>query len=188
MKTKLTCPVCDRPEISGDICPNCETNLSLIRMLTELPVAEPTAATAKPRRQGISAWLLASAAICLLVVGIALGGVSYAFFFQPPLVGTASQAFAQTSTLKPNPPTKKSAGGQQWQGKNFSSTSSASCGGFYYTVRRGDSLSLIALRFYGNVTEGRFKIEQANPALKHGEGSLQVGEVVFIPNRPESCP
>ena len=111
MKTKLNCPVCARPEISGDICPNCETNLSLIRMLTELPVAEPTAATAKPQRPGISTWLLAGAAICLLVVGIALGGVSYAFF-----------------------------------------------------------------------------IEQTNPGLKHREGSLQVSEVVFIPNRPESCP
>lgn len=167
MQTKLTCPVCDRPEISGDICPNCETNLSLIRMLTELPVAEPTAATAKPQRQGISAWLLAGAAICLLVVGIALGGVGYAFFFQPPLVGTASQAFARIDR---------------------GLLQKTSCGGFYYTVRRGDSLSLIALRFYGNVTEGRFKIEQTNPGLKHREGSLQVGEVVFIPNRPESCP
>ncbi len=86
MKTKLTCPVCDRPEILGDICPNCETNLSLIRMLTELPVTEQATATAKPQQQGISAWLLASAAICLLVVGIALGGIGYAFFFQPPIL------------------------------------------------------------------------------------------------------
>lgn len=74
MKPKLTCPVCDRPEISGDICPNCETDLSLIRMLVELPVAEP-------QRQGFSAWLLAGAAICLLVVCIALGGLGYAFLF-----------------------------------------------------------------------------------------------------------
>ena len=75
MKPKLTCPVCDRPEISGDICPNCETDLSLIRMLVELPVTEP-------QQQGFSAWLLAGAAICLLVVGIALGGLGYAFLFQ----------------------------------------------------------------------------------------------------------
>lgn len=86
MKTKLTCPVCDRPEISGDICPNCETNLSLIRMLTELPVTEPVTATTKPQQQGISAWLLASAAMCLLVFGIALGAVSYAFFCQPSIL------------------------------------------------------------------------------------------------------
>lgn len=82
MKPKLTCPVCDRPEISGDICPNCETDLSLIRMLVELPVAEPAAEAAEPQRQGFSAWLLAGAAICLLVVGIALGGLGYAFLCQ----------------------------------------------------------------------------------------------------------
>lgn len=82
MKPKLTCPVCDRPEISGDICPNCETDLSLIRMLVELPVAESAASTAQPQRQGFSVGLLTGAAICLLVVGIALGGLGYAFLFQ----------------------------------------------------------------------------------------------------------
>ncbi len=164
MKTKLTCPVCDRPEISGDICPNCETNLSLIRMLTELPVAEPTAATAKPQRQGISAWLLAGIVICILVVGIALGAAGNAFWFQPSIIDTASHQIDREMLQK------------------------ISCGGFYYTVRRGDSLPLIALRFYGNVTEGQSQIEQTNPALKHREGSLQVGEVLFIANRPESCP
>ena len=37
MKQKITCPVCDRKEIDENICPNCETDLSLIRMLMELP-------------------------------------------------------------------------------------------------------------------------------------------------------
>ncbi len=37
MKTKLTCPVCDRQEIASEICPNCETNLHVMRMLVELP-------------------------------------------------------------------------------------------------------------------------------------------------------
>ncbi len=37
----LTCPVCDRPEIADNICPNCETDLTLIRMLVELPIVQP---------------------------------------------------------------------------------------------------------------------------------------------------
>ena len=37
MKTKLTCPVCDRTDIEGDICPNCETDLGSVRILIELP-------------------------------------------------------------------------------------------------------------------------------------------------------
>jgi C4-type Zn-finger protein len=40
MTTKLSCPVCDRSEITDSICPNCETDLSAIRLLAELPVIE----------------------------------------------------------------------------------------------------------------------------------------------------
>ncbi|NEP47143.1 MAG: peptidoglycan-binding protein, partial [Okeania sp. SIO2H7] len=38
MTLKLTCCVCDRPGIEGNICPNCETDLSMVRMLMELPI------------------------------------------------------------------------------------------------------------------------------------------------------
>jgi hypothetical protein len=37
---KTTCPVCNRSEIEIDICPNCETDLSAIRFLTDLPRLE----------------------------------------------------------------------------------------------------------------------------------------------------
>ena len=37
MSIKLDCPVCGYKEIQKDICPNCDTDLSLIRMLQELP-------------------------------------------------------------------------------------------------------------------------------------------------------
>lgn len=40
MNHQLTCPVCDRSAIEINICPNCQTDLSLIRMLTELPPIE----------------------------------------------------------------------------------------------------------------------------------------------------
>lgn len=37
LQTQLACPVCDRPAVTGDVCPNCETDLSVLRMLLELP-------------------------------------------------------------------------------------------------------------------------------------------------------
>jgi C4-type Zn-finger protein len=37
MNTKIICPVCDRSAIEINICPNCQTDLSLIRMLSDLP-------------------------------------------------------------------------------------------------------------------------------------------------------
>lgn len=37
MSIKLDCPVCGYKEIEKDVCPNCDTDLSLIRMLQELP-------------------------------------------------------------------------------------------------------------------------------------------------------
>ncbi len=41
MSDKIDCPVCNRSAIDINICPNCQTDLSLIRMLTELPALAP---------------------------------------------------------------------------------------------------------------------------------------------------
>jgi hypothetical protein len=41
MSEEIDCPVCNRSAIDINICPNCQTDLSLIRMLTELPVLAP---------------------------------------------------------------------------------------------------------------------------------------------------
>ncbi|MEH2323214.1 MAG: hypothetical protein V7K32_06515 [Nostoc sp.] len=60
MKTKLTCPVCDRQEIVDDICPNCETNLHLMRILVELP--------SQPR--GVPVVFVVLIAIACLILGI----------------------------------------------------------------------------------------------------------------------
>jgi hypothetical protein len=40
MNHKISCPVCDRSAIEINICPNCQTDLALIRMLSELPPME----------------------------------------------------------------------------------------------------------------------------------------------------
>ncbi|WP_199322704.1 hypothetical protein [Calothrix anomala] len=42
MNPKLTCPVCDRTDIEGNICPNCQTDLSSVRILMELPTERPS--------------------------------------------------------------------------------------------------------------------------------------------------
>lgn len=54
---KLICPVCKRTAISDNICPNCETDLSSIRLLLEL----------KPLRFQWQ-WLLALG--CAALIGI----------------------------------------------------------------------------------------------------------------------
>ena len=69
MKTHLTCPVCDRQEIEGDICPNCETDISLVRMLVELPREKPW----------MSVWLLIMAAIGCSCLGFA-AAIIFMFF------------------------------------------------------------------------------------------------------------
>lgn len=65
MNVKLICPVCQRPDIENNICPNCETDLSLIQMLKELP----------QQRQGNSVWLLLTVAIFCLIVGFSLAAL-----------------------------------------------------------------------------------------------------------------
>jgi hypothetical protein len=67
MSVKLTCPVCERPDIEDNICPNCETNLSLLRMLAELP----------QQPQGVSIWLLLTVAIFCLIIGFSLATFIY---------------------------------------------------------------------------------------------------------------
>ncbi|HYX15277.1 MAG TPA: peptigoglycan-binding protein LysM, partial [Nostoc sp.] len=79
MKIKLNCPVCDYQEIEGDTCPNCDTDLSVIRMLKELPQVE------NPLRQlKITKWQL-GVALLLLIIGIGLGVIGSFIFLQPQL-------------------------------------------------------------------------------------------------------
>jgi hypothetical protein len=74
MVIKITCPVCDRKEIEENNCPNCETDLSLIRMLLELPLELPN----EEKTLGINSRLLLLFAIILLSLGVSLGWLSNA--------------------------------------------------------------------------------------------------------------
>lgn len=175
MKIKLTCPVCDRPEIEDNICPNCETNLSLFRMLAELPVATEAVESAKRQRQNTTPWLPISIGIVLLILGIGLGASgNYLLSRQKPI--------AQTSTPTANATSIKTSSKPELLAQE-----KTTCNGFYYIVLRGDSLSLIASRFYGDEAAWSF-ITEANPKIKGRENSLEIGEKLLIPNREESCP
>lgn len=176
MKTYLTCPVCDRPEIEGDICPNCETDLSLIRKLTELPSA-PVATLLPPKSPAIASWVPIGVAILILLLGIGLGAAGNSFYVQ--------QQDAAVATV--SPPVETSALPSEISQPLSELKIPPTCSGFYYTVRRGDSLSRVASQLYG---DGNLwpQIVSANPQLQGRENSLEIGEVFLVPNLEENCP
>ena len=60
------------------------------------------------------------------------------------------------------------------------------CEGFNYIVRRGDSLSSIAHRFYGD-SNSWLLISGANPSLQGSENSIDVNDLLLIPNLKTAC-
>lgn len=158
MKIKLTCPVCDCSEIEGDICPNCETNLSTFRMLAELPALN----------RGKLKILLPVAIAMVFFVGMSLGATGNYLL-------SKQQSVVQTSTPISSPVRT-----------SIQKTIKPCISGFFYTVRRGDSLSLIASRFYGNEKDWEL-ITKVNPQVKERENSLVIGEKLLVPNLEDSC-
>lgn len=176
MKTDLTCPVCDRPKIEGDICPNCETDLSLIRKLTELPYS-PVATPLPQKSPAIAFWFPIGITILVLLLGIGLGAVGNSFYVQ--------QKDAAVSTV--SSPVETSIQSSEISEPPNVMNIPQTCSGFYYIVRRGDSLSGIATQFYG---DGNLwpQIISANPQLQGKENSLEIGDKFLIPNLEENCP
>lgn len=168
----ITCPVCDRPNIEGNICPNCETDLSSVRILVELPAITEEKVTPFSSKPFLPIGLSITLAILLLAVGIGLGLAGNRLLMsQNPSISNVNVAATPSPVISP----------QQMQQET---TLTADCNGFDYRVRSGDSLSLIAYRFYGN---GKLwnPLVQANPVLKNQENSLEVGDHICIPNIAE---
>lgn len=186
MKTYLTCPVCDRPKVEGNICPNCETDLSLIRTLKELPElpSVPTKSTA------IAPWVPIGVAILILLLGISLGAAGNSFYVQQgvqqrqPAVATISPALETRVSPEVNSTVNST---KPLVVPSEKSDEESPCGGFYYKVNRGDSLSRIAAQFYGDGNSWR-QIIAANPHLKGREDALKIGEIVLVPNLEVNCP
>jgi len=168
MSINLICPVCDRPDVEGDICPNCETNLSTFRILSELPMIEPKKALGSTMK----IWLL-SGILAAFVIGMSLGATGGALLSKQPPPPTATSIPGSITT---NIPTKST-----------QATSSNPCvRQFYYTVQQGDSLSRISRQFYGDPQKFQLII-QHNPQLKGRENDIDLHERLLIPKFYQAC-
>lgn len=162
MSINLTCPVCDRPEVEGDICPNCETNLSTFRILAELPIVEPK----KVLGSTIKIWLLSG--ILVFVIGMSLGATGGSLLSKQaptPIGATTTNIPPKTTQAKLLNPCVRQ---------------------FYYTVQKGDSLSRIARQFYGDSQKLKLII-QHNPQLKGRENEIDSNEKILIPKLYQAC-
>lgn len=164
----LSCPVCQYTEIVGNSCPNCDTDISLIRLLAELP----------PRTESkITIWQV-GVLLLILIVGIGLGAISsFLFFLQPSPLLNSNTVIPPTSVVV----TSKSKTPVISQKTNTASLAKPS----HYVVKPGDSLSKIAAHFYKKNTWWT-SLVKANPKLKGREDFIEVGEVLVIPSCEEA--
>lgn len=168
MSINLTCAVCDRPEIEGDICPNCETNLSTFRILAELPIVEQKKALGSTMK----IWLL-SGIFAAFVLGMSLGATRGSLLSKQPLPPTATSIPGSITTNVP--------------AKSTQATSLNPCvRQFYYTVQQGNSLRRIARQFYGDRQKSKLII-QHNPQLKGRENDIDLHEKLLIPKFYQAC-
>jgi hypothetical protein len=132
------------------------------------PVCERSQIETKETKRTIPIWLPVGIAILFLLVGIALGFASNSVIArQQPQIKPASTVSEKPQKVKEE-------------------SKSQSCGGFNYVVQKGDSLSLISSHFYGD-TNSWSRIIDANPELKGRESSIEIGELLLVPNIETNC-
>ncbi|PSM48120.1 peptigoglycan-binding protein LysM [Chroococcidiopsis sp. CCALA 051] len=168
----LNCPVCGYKEIAGNSCPNCDTDISLLRSLAELPTLN-SLATRK-----ITGWQV-GAALIILIMGIGLGTLSSFLFFNPAQLLT-------TTINSPSPVVKGADPTPSLLTRKPVEYSQQTSQPTHYVTKPGDSLSKIAERFYGNAALWNSLVE-ANPKLTGRENFLVIGELLLIPKREEAC-
>lgn len=173
MNNLLNCPVCGYKEISGNACPNCDTDLSLIRLLKELPPSstQVTQSDKWHRQPKVAGWQV-GAALLILMLGIGLGAVGSFLFSQPP------QLLISKTVSSPSPVTVSG------ESKTPSSIAQAFVNrqqSTQYTVKPGDNLTAIAEQFCGKGKSWQVMVK-ANPQLKGRENWIDVGEVLKLPN------
>ena len=193
MSVKLTCPVCDavfsgvQSQAEANICPNCETDLSAYEILANLSMCSPTE-TEKKSRGVIPIWVPFSIAILFLLLGLGLGlGLASNFVVakQPQAIKAdtnvaGSISISQAKVDKFIEPIVADSYPKIVEPRT------KTCGGFNYTVRRGDSLSLIAAYFYGDSSYWSL-ISKSNPAIEGREDLIEVDELLLIPNLDNTC-
>lgn len=167
----LNCPVCGYKEIQANTCPNCDTDISLIRSLTELPpINQSVTQLNQPVIQKATKWQ-AGVALLMLLMGICLGTLGSFLFIQPNQLFITSDSSSRPAVeSKSKTPIDSTA---QASNKPKQSTQ--------YTVKPGDNLSLIAEKLCGKGKTWQVMV-QANPQLKSHPDLIEVNEVLKLPN------
>lgn len=188
----LSCPVCGNPDVQKSKCSNCGTDLSVYRMLAELP---PQEAKAVANQKVSRRWIAVTLGLVLVI------GITNPFLWGYGRELLISQLNTQVAERQQEITGKLSRISQQQQElsemleevareQDLISTLQGDiegCGGFYYTIERGDTLTGIANRFYGD--RGNLELITNNNSQLEGRLSqLEVGEVIFIPNEENNCP
>ena len=168
MIVKLNCPVCGYTELEGHNCPNCDTDLTLIRMLQQLPAVETS--PSKPN----SRWQLL-AAVLILLIGMGLGVLSSFAFMQPQVITADVTATSPVIIATPSPQLTPVIPKVSFEPPELVN----------YTVKTGDNLSAIAEKFCGKEASWQVMVK-ANPQLKGREDYIDVGEVFKIPKCKEN--
>ncbi|MEO1763242.1 MAG: LysM peptidoglycan-binding domain-containing protein [Cyanobacteria bacterium J06629_18] len=168
MTIKLNCPVCGYTEVEGNNCPNCDTDLTLIRMLQQLPAVENS--PSKPD----SRWQLL-VAIMILLIGMGLGVFSSFLFMQPQIINAEVTTTKPVIVATPSPELTSIAPKIAFELSEPVT----------YTAKAGDNLSQIAEKFCGQGTSWQIMVK-ANPQLKNREDDIDVGEVFQIPKCKEN--
>lgn len=166
MSMKLECPVCGYKEIEGNSCPNCDTDLSLIWKLSQLPEVETS--TQSP----IQAWQFAVIGFVFLI-GLGIGTIGSFLFIQPQSIN-ATVTVPNPVIVVPTQPTPA-----------VSNTPLKTKQPATYTVKSGDNLSIIAEKLCGQGASWQLMV-QANPQLKGRENEIDKGEVFKVPNCKEA--
>lgn len=179
----LNCPVCGYKEIAGNTCPNCDTDISLLRSLAELPVSVSSAATTSlpidtttdipsnsSRRFSRIGWQM-GVALLILILGIALGATGSFFFLQP----------SQLLTTVAKPPSSITTQGEAKTPTAITQAPIAPKKPTQYIVKPGDNLTVITEKSCGKNKPWQLTIE-ANPQLKSRPNYINVGEVLNLPN------
>ena len=158
MITKIKCPVCDYPDVTGQFCPNCDSDVSIIHALMELkPYVEQDTPEHRVIQEKRKKWSIQNILwlIIIFIVGLVLGWFIFFRFFTkkqyillfltPPI------------TVPPSSPTKK-----------------------LYVVQEGDNITKIAKKLCGQRANWQ-EIIDVNPHLVPRRDLVYVGERLIIP-------
>lgn len=188
MLSKLTCPVCDRQDVEGNTCPNCDADLTLMRILAELPPSYPSyvPSSLTTEQPGGATRLPYAIAGVMLILGIILGAIANSWFSRSSSIARNPNPANPVSpqpepSSEPTPTPTTSPLPNQSISNNEEQNYVIKDGGFQHTVKPGDTISLLAQRFYGDKDLWPLIIK-ANPSFENHVDLIEVGDVLIIPN------